>query len=159
MPMRQDCKYFESRTYPNGDTVRKCDLDLAPEAPWRCPDNCPKYTRRLADVNWSHGNLITPETPPEPESLGEDDSIAALLDAAEDIINSAGPQVMADLDAERRKRSGGMLRRASRKIRGVGRKAETGGEKDQGNQGARKPKKPKGDSWGERLRRRYRGGY
>ena len=51
--MRQDCKYFESRTYPNGDTVRKCDLDLAPEAPWRCPDNCPKFTRRLADVTWS----------------------------------------------------------------------------------------------------------
>ena len=84
--MRQDCKYFESRSYPNGDTVRKCDLDLAPEAPWRCPADCAKYTRRLADVNWSYGSLVTPETPAEPESLGEDDSIAALLDAAEDII-------------------------------------------------------------------------
>ena len=63
MPMRQDCKYFESRTYANGDTVRKCDLDLAPEAPWRCPDDCPKYTRRMADVNWAHGSLVTPETP------------------------------------------------------------------------------------------------
>ena len=62
MPMRQDCKYFESRTYANGDTVRKCDLDLAPEAPWRCPDDCPKYTRRMADVNWSYGSLVTPET-------------------------------------------------------------------------------------------------
>src|SRR3546814_15216072 len=31
MPMRQDCKHFESRTYRNGETVRKCDLDLAPE--------------------------------------------------------------------------------------------------------------------------------
>ena len=61
MPMRQDCKYFESRTSPNGDTVRKCDLDLAPEAPWRCPDDCPKFTRRLADVNWSYGSLVTPE--------------------------------------------------------------------------------------------------
>ena len=63
MPMRQDCKYFESRTYPNGETVRKCDLDLAPEAPWRCPDDCPKYTRRLADVNWSYGSLVTPRDP------------------------------------------------------------------------------------------------
>ena len=99
--MRQDCKYFESRTYPSGDTVRKCDLDLAPEAPWRCPDACPKYERRLADVNWNHGTLITPPTPNEPPGLGEDDSIAALLDAAEDIVNSAGPDIRAEVEAER----------------------------------------------------------
>ena len=104
MPMRQDCKYFESRSYPNGDTVRKCDLDLAPEAPWRCPDDCLSYTRRMVDVNWSHGTLVTPVTPDEPRSLGEDDSIAALLDAAEDIVNEAGPRVMADLERESSKR-------------------------------------------------------
>ena len=104
MPMQQDCKYFESRSYPNGDTVRKCDLDLAPEAPWRCPDDCPSYTRRMVDVNWSHGTLVTPATPDEPASLGEDDSIAALLDAAEDIVNEAGPRVMADLERESSKR-------------------------------------------------------
>ncbi|MEE2697495.1 MAG: hypothetical protein VX516_03535, partial [Actinomycetota bacterium] len=104
MPMRQDCKYFESRSYPNGDTVRKCDLDLAPEAPWRCPEDCPSYTRRMVDVNWSHGTLVTPATPDEPASLGEDDSIAALLDAAEDIVNEAGPRVMADLERESSKR-------------------------------------------------------
>ena len=104
MPMRQDCKYFESRSYPNGDTVRKCDLDLAPVAPWRCPDDCPAYTRRMVDVNWSHGTLVTPATPDEPASLGEDDSIAALLDAAEDIVNEAGPRVMADLERESSKR-------------------------------------------------------
>ena len=91
MPMRQDCKYFESRTYPNGDTVRKCDLDLAPEAPWRCPENCEAYTRRRVDVNWSYGTtLVTPKTPDEPASLGSDDSIAALLDEAEDVVNRAG---------------------------------------------------------------------
>ncbi|NNE74715.1 MAG: hypothetical protein HKN26_13695 [Acidimicrobiales bacterium] len=100
MPMRQDCKYFESRTYPSGDTVRKCDLDLAPEAPWRCPDDCPKYERRLADVDWSYGTLVTPPTPAEPDSLGEDPSIAALLDSAEDIVNAAGPRVRAEVDAE-----------------------------------------------------------
>jgi len=104
MPMRQDCKYFESRTYPNGDTVRKCDLDLAPQAPWRCPDDCPKFTRRMADVNWHHGTLVTPETPTEPPGLDEDDgSIAALLDAAEDIVNAAGPDILREIEAERRK--------------------------------------------------------
>ncbi len=112
MPMRQDCKYFESRTYPSGDTVRKCDLDLAPEAPWRCPEDCPKFERRMADVNWSHGTLITPKTPAEPASLGEDDSIAALLDAAEDIVNAAGPSIKAEVQAERdaASRKGGRLK-------------------------------------------------
>lgn len=105
MPMRQDCKFFESRSYASGDTVRKCDLDLAPEAPWRCPDDCPAYERRMADVNWAHGSLVTPPTPAEPDSLGNDDSIAALLDSAEEIVRSAGPSVIADLEAERSKRS------------------------------------------------------
>lgn len=143
--MRQDCKFFESRSYPNGDTVRKCDLDLAPEAPWRCPDNCPKYTRRMADVNWAHGSLVTPETPAEPASLGDDDSIAALLDAAEDIINDAAPSVMADLDAERRKRQGG---RFSRRAKSKGAK--------QAKQP--KPSRPSGESLADKLRRRYRDG-
>ena len=86
MPMRQDCKQFESRTYANGETVRKCNLDLAPEAPWRCPDDCPRYERRMADVNWAHGTLVTPATPDEPVGEG----IAELLDEAEDIIKKRG---------------------------------------------------------------------
>tara|TARA_Y100000588_G_scaffold377372_1_gene456427 strand:+ start:1620 stop:2006 length:387 start_codon:yes stop_codon:yes gene_type:complete len=119
MPMRQDCKHFESRSYPNGDTVRKCDLDLAPEAPWRCPDDCPSYTRRMVDVNWSHGTLVTPATPDEPPGLGEDDSIAALLDAAEDIVNEAGSRVLADLEKESSKR---------RFLKGRGGKGSKGGK-------------------------------
>jgi hypothetical protein len=122
MPMRQDCKFFESRSYPSGDTVRKCDLDLAPEAPWRCPDDCPAYERRLADVNWRHGSLITPPTPDEPASLGEDDSIAALLDSAEEIVRNAGPSVMADLADERQSR-----KKRKRKERASGLKSKFGG--------------------------------
>jgi len=101
MPMRQDCKFFESRSYPSGDTVRKCDLDLAPEAPWRCPADCQSYQPRLADVAWKHGSLVTPPTPEEPASLGEDDSIAALLDSAEEIVRSAGPGIVAEIEQER----------------------------------------------------------
>ncbi|MEM9566122.1 MAG: hypothetical protein AAGA93_26110 [Actinomycetota bacterium] len=101
MSMRQDCKHFQSRTYPSGDTMRKCALDLAPEAPWRCPDDCTGYERRMADVNWRHGSLVTPPTPDAPESVGDDASIAALLDEAEDIINAAVPEVRAEVDAER----------------------------------------------------------
>jgi len=102
--MRQDCKQFESRTYRNGETVRKCNLDLAPEAPWRCPADCPRYQRRMADVNWAHGTLVTPATPAEPlDALDRgDDSVARLLDEAEEIINSAGPSVLAEVHAQRR---------------------------------------------------------
>ena len=120
MPMRQDCKHFESRTYPNGDTVRKCDLDLAPEAPWRCPENCEAYTRRRADVNWSYGTLVTPRTPDEPVSLGTDDSIAALLDAAEDVVNQAGREIMADLDKAKRRSIGRLGRTLRRRGKGRG---------------------------------------
>jgi len=120
MPMRQDCKHFESRSYPNGETVRKCNLDLAPEAPWRCPEDCPSFTKRRVDVNWSHGTLVTPETPDEPDGLGTDDSIAALLDAAEDIVNEAGARVLADLDAEGSKK--GRLRRGNKRGSGPGKK-------------------------------------
>jgi len=98
--MRQDCKHFQSRTYPSGDTVRKCALDLAPEAPWRCPENCQSFERRMADVNWRHGSLVTPPTPDAPTSVGDDESVAALLDEAEDIINAAVPEVRAEVDAE-----------------------------------------------------------
>ena len=116
MPMREGCKFFESRTYPTGESVRKCDLDLAPEAPWRCPEGCPAYQPRLADVNWSHGSLVTPPTPDEPlDALDRDDgSVAAVLDEAEDYLNSIGAQVLAEVEAER---SGGKgrLRRIFRR--------------------------------------------
>jgi hypothetical protein len=112
--MRQECKFFESRTYANGETVRKCDLDLAPEAPWRCPADCKAFQPRLVDVNWQHGGLVTPPTPDEPVGEG----IAELLDAAEDIINSAGPDILREVQAERsRRQSGSRLRRIFRRKR------------------------------------------
>jgi hypothetical protein len=113
MPMRVECKHYESRTYANGETVRKCDLDLAPEAPWRCPEDCPKYERRLADVAWSYGSAVSPPTPKEPESVGQGDDVAALLDAAEDILNEAGPQIMAEVAAEKQRKN--RFRRKGRK--------------------------------------------
>ena len=116
MPMRTECKHFESRTYPNGDTVRKCNLDLAPDAPWRCPEGCPRYERRLADAAWTHGSLVVPPTPPEPDGL-DDGSAAALLDAAEDILNAAGGRILAEVESEREaeQRGRGLIRRLFRR--------------------------------------------
>jgi hypothetical protein len=121
MPMREECKFFESRTYRNGETVRKCDLDLAPEAPWRCPENCKAYEPRLADVDWKYGSLVTPPTPAEPASLGSDPSIAALLDEAEEIVNIAGPRVREEVERESRS--------------GRGRRNDRGGSDRSGSKG------------------------
>jgi hypothetical protein len=112
MPMRFDCKFFESRSYPNGETVHKCDIDLAPEAPWRCPEGCQGFVRRT-DVAWSYGSLVTPQPPPEPEGLGDDPSIAALLDEAENILNEAGPGIVEELEYERNNK--GFLKKMRRK--------------------------------------------
>ena len=101
MPMRENCKFFESRTYRDGETVRKCDLDLAPEAPWRCPENCTAFQPRMADVNWRHGSLVTPPTPEEPASVtAGDPSVARLLDEAEEIVNSVVQETRREVDLE-----------------------------------------------------------
>ena len=100
MPMRTDCKNYESRTYPGGETVRKCNIDLAPEAPWRCPENCTGYAPRLADVNWKVGSLVAPPTPDEPPGLGQ--GAAEVLDAAEEIVNAAGLDILSEYERPRR---------------------------------------------------------
>jgi hypothetical protein len=102
--MREECKHFQSRTYASGEVARFCLLDLAPEAPWRCPDNCPSYARRLADVGWVHGSLVEPAIEDEPDVPGE--QVADVLDRAEDIINDVAPATLAEVRAEDKKRSG-----------------------------------------------------
>lgn len=97
--MRQECKHYESRTYAGGETVRKCQLDLAPEAPWRCPEPCSSFALRLVDATFQHGHMVAPPTPPEPPGLGPD--AAALLNEAEDIVNAAAPRILGELERAR----------------------------------------------------------
>ena len=103
--MREECVHFQSRTYASGEAARFCVLDLAPEAPWRCPDNCPSYRPRMADVGWVHGSLVEPAREEEPEDAGGD--IAELLGSAEDIVNEVAPDVLEEVRADdaRRERS------------------------------------------------------
>lgn len=110
MPMRVECRHYESRTYANGDVVRKCRIDLAPEAPWRCPDDCVGFERRMIDAGWQVGPVDKGYDTPETEPAGED--IAALLDAAEEIVNNAAPDIIEDL--ERKKKRGRFGRRKRR---------------------------------------------
>jgi len=101
MPMRVDCKYYESRTYSSGEVVRKCRIDLAPEAPWRCPDDCVGYERRMIDAGWQVGSLEKGYEAPEPEPEGAD--IAALLDEAEEIVNAAAPDIMGEFSTKKKR--------------------------------------------------------
>lgn len=101
MPMREHCKHFQSRTYASGEVARFCVLDLAPEAPWRCPDDCPRYDRRLADVGWTVEGLVRPHVPEEPDMIELNDEAAALLDEAEDILNVAGPEILREVEKQR----------------------------------------------------------
>ena len=109
MPMRTDCRFYESRTYGSGEVVRKCRIDLAPEAPWRCPDDCVGYERRMIDAGWQVGSLEKGYDVPEAEPEGED--VAALLDEAEEIVNSAAPEIMSELAPKRKRRMGRRKRR------------------------------------------------
>ena len=85
MPMREECKHFQSRSYESGEVARFCQLDLAPEAPWHCPEDCPSYVRRLADVGWQHGSLIEPKP--------------------EDAVNDVASDVLAEFQAELEKKN------------------------------------------------------
>ena len=96
--MRIDCKFYESRSYGTGETVRACRLNMAPEAPWRCPADCPTYERKVVDAGWTHGSLVNTPTGDEPEL--DNDSLA-LLGSAEEIINSVGFSTVAEVQAER----------------------------------------------------------
>jgi hypothetical protein len=114
MPMRKDCRHYESRTYKSGEIVRKCGLDLAPEAPWRCPDECSGFQPRRYDAGWQYGSLGKPAVSPDVEPEGDD--IAALLDQAEDIVNAAAPDLLAEF-ADRGKKPRGLFRKGRKKKR------------------------------------------
>ena len=63
--------------------------------------DCPSFERRLADVNWAHGTLVTP--PPTEEPDGFDSTSIELLDEAEAIVNAAAPAANDDVEKQRAK--------------------------------------------------------
>lgn len=133
MPMREECKHFQSRTYASGETARFCVLDLAPEAPWRCPEGCPRYEVRRADVGWAHGTLVEPAIEDEPDAPATD--VAALLDEAEDIVNAVVATTREEVRQERRTAEETPWQRA---LRRVSRRRPAGGRDDDGGFGGRR---------------------
>jgi hypothetical protein len=60
------------------------------------------FEKRRIDAGWQVGSLQESVRAPEPEPEGED--VAALLDEAEGIVNSAAPEIIADIDQKQSKR-------------------------------------------------------
>ena len=97
--MRENCRHFQSRSYDTGEVARFCVLNLAPEAPWRCPEDCPKFQPDLIDGSFVIGSLNRPRVEPEPEEPAED--VAAILSEASSIVTAAGPQIVAEVERDR----------------------------------------------------------
>ena len=94
MPMREDCRHFESRTYDNGEVARYCVLGLAPEQPWRCPEHCDRYESSLIGGGFVTGTLERPPVEAEPDDNPA--AIADVLDDAEGIVEGAEHDVERD---------------------------------------------------------------
>jgi hypothetical protein len=97
--MREDCRHFQSRTYDTGEVARFCVLNLAPEAPWRCPENCSRYQRDIIDATFVVGSLASPAVEDEPDEPPEE--VTAILDEADAIVTAAGPEILAEVEADR----------------------------------------------------------
>lgn len=108
MAMNEECVNYQSRTYASGEVARFCRLGLAPEAPWRCPEACPSYRRRMADVGWVHGSLIEPPVEDEP-ATGPD--VVALLADAEAFVDAVATAVLEDQLREDQRKGRRLFRR------------------------------------------------
>jgi len=53
MAVRKDCRHYSTRSTPSGDTVQRCRLNAATEAPFACPDDCLFVEpRSLSNTGW-----------------------------------------------------------------------------------------------------------
>ncbi len=87
VPMREECKHYQSRTYATGEVARSASSTSPRRHRGAALRTAPRYERRFADVGWEHGTLIEP--PIEDEPTGDPGEIAELLDTAEDIVNAS----------------------------------------------------------------------
>lgn len=100
--MREDCRHFQSRSYDTGEIARFCVLNLAPEAPWRCPESCDRYHPDMIDGSFVVGSLVRPPVESEPEE--PEGSVGAMLDEANAIVTAAGPEIVSEIEQARQKR-------------------------------------------------------
>jgi hypothetical protein len=95
--MREDCRHFESRVYDSGETARFCVLGLAPEQPWKCPDDCAHYERSVIDTSFETAELARPEVEDEPDDTP--DNIEGVLADAEAIVEHEEFAALGEIEA------------------------------------------------------------
>lgn len=100
--MREDCRHFQSRSYETGEVARFCVLNLAPEAPWRCPTSCDRYQPDIIDGSFVVGSLQRPAVEEEPDEPAEE--VAGILEEASSIVTAAGPEILREIEQERASR-------------------------------------------------------
>jgi hypothetical protein len=103
MGMREDCRHFESRVYDSGEVARFCVLGLAPEQPWKCPEDCAHYERSLIDSSFETTALARPVVEDEPDDTP--DNIEGVLADAEAIVEHEEFAALSEIEATERKPS------------------------------------------------------
>ena len=94
VPIREDCRHFESRTYDDGEVARECVPGFAPEQPWRCPEDCSHYERSVIDATFAE--LARPRVEEDPDDTP--DNIEGVLADAEAIVEHEAPEALRELD-------------------------------------------------------------
>ena len=103
--MREDCVHYETRTYDDdGEVARFCTLGLAPEAPWRCPEHCPRYERITLLTGEMEAGSLSHAPPVEDEPDEPADAIAAVLADAEAIVAESEPAAIAEVETREKPR-------------------------------------------------------
>jgi hypothetical protein len=96
VPMRENCRHFESRTYDDGEVARLCVLGLAPEQPWRCPEGCPHFELSVIDGTFVTDPLRRPPVEAEPDAAPDD--VEGVLADAEAIVEDSEPDVIREVE-------------------------------------------------------------
>ncbi len=116
MGMRKNCKHYFRRTITSGGVVEACAIDVAPDAPERCPQSCPMFEKRnLSTAGFVYGSLapkIEDGTSAEPDT-GE----MAVLDDLREFVDGIGGDIVREEEAKRKKKK----RKPRRKRFGLGR--------------------------------------
>lgn len=119
MGMRTDCRHYSRRTGAGSEVTETCDVGAAPDAPLRCPADCPQFeARKLSTVAFDYGSLAEAragrgagEDAGTGEATAEEEALFAQLRGVVDA--AAGDAVAAE--AERRQAEETRKARARRK--------------------------------------------
>lgn len=115
--MRTDCRHYSRRTGAGGEVTEACGVGAAPDAPLRCPVDCPQFERRkLSTVAFEYGSLTDARTGPADVSgpgdvdAGDEALFAELRGVLDGVADDA-----VTAEAERRRADETRKRRARRK--------------------------------------------